>query len=121
MALHQHKDSFLTGLGLAQQCETRNAGTIIINRSSFAGERVPTAIVNMDAWYDAFDVKEGDKLYKPKEREQKSGSRLPRIDFNIIAGLRLGYFTDCTDNTGEVPRITRVRMFIRVNSCHSWQ
>jgi len=28
-------------------------------------------IVNMDAWYDAFDVKEGDKLYKPKEKRTK--------------------------------------------------
>jgi len=28
-------------------------------------------IVNMDAWYEAFDVKEGDKLYKPKEQRTK--------------------------------------------------
>jgi putative endopeptidase len=28
-------------------------------------------IVNMDAWYEAFDVKEGDKLYKPKEKRTK--------------------------------------------------
>ena len=28
-------------------------------------------IVNMDAWYDAFDVKEGDKLYKPKDKRTK--------------------------------------------------
>jgi hypothetical protein len=49
-------------------------------------------IVNMDAWYDAFNVKEGDKLYKPKEREQKSGSGWPRIDFNIIAQASPGLF-----------------------------
>src|SRR5688572_18410857 len=28
-------------------------------------------VVNMDEWYEAFGVKEGDKMYKPKEKRTK--------------------------------------------------
>ncbi len=47
------------------------AQLILTDPHSPGEARANGPIVNMDAWYDAFDVKEGEKLYKPKEKRTK--------------------------------------------------
>lgn len=56
------------GAGLARSIQTRDGSTNDQNRPSLPGQyRTIGTPVNMDAWYEAFNVKPGDKLYKKPE------------------------------------------------------
>lgn len=45
----------------------QQAQLIVTDPHSPGMARANGPIVNMDAWYDAFNIKEGDKMYKPKD------------------------------------------------------
>ena len=47
------------------------AQLILTDPHSPGMDRANAPIVNIDAWYDAFDVKEGDKMFKPKNERTK--------------------------------------------------
>jgi putative endopeptidase len=41
---------------------------ILTDPHSPGEHRANAPVTNIDAWYDAFNVKEGDKMYKPKDQ-----------------------------------------------------
>jgi putative endopeptidase len=47
------------------------AQSVLVDSHSPGIYRANGPVVNIDAWYDAFDVKEGDKMFKPKNERTK--------------------------------------------------
>jgi putative endopeptidase len=63
-------------LSWAQVCRSNTlpgtAAQLIVTDPRSPGEyRTNGPITNIDAWYEAFDVKPGDKLYKPMDQRTK--------------------------------------------------
>ena len=49
-------------------CRRKQAQRLLTDPHSPAIARANEPLRNIDAWYDAFNVKEGDKMYKPSDK-----------------------------------------------------
>jgi putative endopeptidase len=60
------------GTGLAKQYLPETSASLILTDSHSPGmDRANGPVVNIDAWYSAFDVKAGDKMFKPENERTK--------------------------------------------------